>query len=775
MAFKAGEVVIDIHGNVIPLRRDMLKGEKIVKKSTTKMSHSMNKVSKSAGLMGKSMVAALGGVALGAGIIMAGRAMLRVGADFERSMATVRGVTRATDKQFAALSATAKRLGETTEFTAAQAAGGLKFLGMAGFSAEKAIAALPGVLDLATAGGLELGRAADIVSNALTAMQLEVGELGRVNDVFIATITRSNTNMEMMADSFRYAAPKARAYGYSIEQLSGMIGALGNAGIQGSMAGTQLSFAISRVDKVSKKLGLGSGAKLIDVLRGMNAAGWSAAQVMDAFGERGGRAALVLKGIIPDVQRLTAANYAAEGEAKKLAETMRATVTGAFLELKSAIQVVAIDAFTGSQIKLADQIRSLTETVRDNKDAWISLAEGLLAVTGFFISLAAAAGRALQAVTSGGTDLYKRFKRLQEVGFLRAEDWQREAAEGTVVLEEFIANAERLMKKFGMSAHWSDYFLPDVAKLRDSWANVYGVLEFKVKVVPVVEQAKKLSKFDQGIEDLKSPGAAAEWAEMKLNKETELMNERIDAEKETERILNGLRTEAAMEEVRLAEEKLREYVIRSNEEIGIEKKAAKEIEDLKRQSIENIAGMMSDRGTDAFMAMIEGTKSMTEAFAEMAKSILHDLARMIIKQILFNALMKAGESVFGLGPKKEGAVFSSPITTGFRDEAARGAVVNSPTMFAHGGGVGIMGEAGPEAILPLTRTSKGLGVVAAMPQNDSGGNGRQINLILENVNINAVDSISFQELTERNPDAILQPFKTALTEGDTALQSLLKE
>jgi hypothetical protein len=96
-------------------------------------------------------------------------------------------------------------------------------------------------------------------------------------------------------------------------------------------------------------------------------------------------------------------------------------------------------------------------------------------------------------------------------------------------------------------------------------------------------------------------------------------------------------------------------------------------------------------------------------------------------------------------------------------------------MFAHGGGVGVMGEAGPEAILPLTKTSKGLGVVAAMPQNDNGGNGRQINLILENVNINAVDAISFQELTERNPDAILQPFKTALTEGDIALQSLLKE
>ena len=104
---------------------------------------------------------------------------------------------------------------------------------MAGFAADKAIKALPGTLDLATAGGIDLGRAADIATNALTAMGLQVEELTRVNDVFVGTITRTNTNMEMMAESFKYSAPLARAYGYSIEELSGLIGTLGNAGIQG--------------------------------------------------------------------------------------------------------------------------------------------------------------------------------------------------------------------------------------------------------------------------------------------------------------------------------------------------------------------------------------------------------------------------------------------------------------------------------------------------------------------------------------------------------------
>ena len=166
-------------------------------------------------LMSCMVKASMIGLAGAAGIGMVVKSVIKMGMQFQQSMAVVRGVTRATEKEFLGLQNIAKKLGETTEWTASQAADALKFLGMAGFSANKAMKALPGTLDLATAGNIGLGQAADIATNALTAMQLEVGQLGRVNDVFVATITRSNTNMEMMAESFRYAAPVARAYGIS--------------------------------------------------------------------------------------------------------------------------------------------------------------------------------------------------------------------------------------------------------------------------------------------------------------------------------------------------------------------------------------------------------------------------------------------------------------------------------------------------------------------------------------------------------------------------------
>ena len=160
--------------------------------------------------------------ALGIGLVA--KQIYDLGSSFSQTMAIVQGVTRASADEFVAMEEIARRMGATTEWTATQAAESLRFLGMAGFEAAEAIKALPGTLDLATAGNLDLGRAADIATNALTAMGLEVEQLTRVNDVFVGTITRTNVDMEMMAEAFKYSAPKAKAFGYDIELLSAMIG-----------------------------------------------------------------------------------------------------------------------------------------------------------------------------------------------------------------------------------------------------------------------------------------------------------------------------------------------------------------------------------------------------------------------------------------------------------------------------------------------------------------------------------------------------------------------
>ena len=279
-----------------------------------------------------------------AGIGMLAKSIVTVGARFERSMNIVAGVMRASEEEFKKLTEIARKMGETTEWSATESADALKFLGMAGFEATKAIAALPGVLDLATAGNIGLGRSADIATNALTAMGMDVGELTRINDVFIGTITRTNTDMEMMAESFKYAAPLAKAYGYDVEQLSAMIGILGNAGIQGSMAGTQLAFAIQQSARAAKELGSRSN-DLIQILKEVNEAGWDNNKIMQVFGIRSGRAVLVLKDLIPEIKKLEDQLHKAGGESKKLADRMRSDVQGAFKELWSVIESLGIDIY----------------------------------------------------------------------------------------------------------------------------------------------------------------------------------------------------------------------------------------------------------------------------------------------------------------------------------------------------------------------------------------------------------------------------------------------
>jgi len=337
------------------------------------------------------------------------RSMTKTGIDFEQTMTTVAGVMRATADESKRLTAAARKMGETTEWSASQAGDALQFLGMAGFEANKAIKALPGTLDLATAGQIELGRAADIATNALTAMGLEVEELERVNDVFVGTITRSNTNMEMMAESFKYAAPVARAYGYTIEELSGLIGMLGNAGIQGSMAGTQLAMAIQKTNDVAKDFGL-PGGNFVDVLEQLREKGYSSAEVIKAFGLRAGRAAGVLYEATDATREFQGTLANVSGEAGRLADKMRSTVGASFKELKSVIESLALDVFETYRDELKGLVVDTTAWIREHKDEIVAFVGGIKTAFVGIIETITGVARALSNLGMGFTDFFKAVK-----------------------------------------------------------------------------------------------------------------------------------------------------------------------------------------------------------------------------------------------------------------------------------------------------------------------------------------------------------------------------
>jgi len=180
-------------------------------------------------------------------LLLLGAGVIHMGLQFEDAMLNVRAVSGASADEFTKLNDRAKELGITTKFTASEVAEGMGFMAMAGFEVNEIYAGIPGVLDLAAAGNLDLGRAADLTTNILTGYGLEVEQLSRVNDVLAKTFTSSNTNMEQLGIAFSYVGPVAAAAGLEFEEVAAALGLLGNAGMQAERGGAALRNILTRL------------------------------------------------------------------------------------------------------------------------------------------------------------------------------------------------------------------------------------------------------------------------------------------------------------------------------------------------------------------------------------------------------------------------------------------------------------------------------------------------------------------------------------------------
>lgn len=298
-------------------------------------------------------------VALGATVVTP----VSIAVNFEQSIARLGAITRSGDDALLGLEQTARRLGETTQFSASEAASAMTFLGMAGFKTNEIISATPGMLNLAQAAGSDLAGTADIASNILSGFSLKADEMGRVGDVLSATFTTSNTTLQMLGDTLKYAAPVASSTGASIEQVAAMAGLLGNVGIQGSMAGTALRAAFLRLSappKVAADALANLGVEVKDLdgnLRSVPELLQELAKATEGLGsaERaeaikqifGSEASAGLTELLKQAGSGALDSYIqqlqqAKGTADTMAKKMSATTAGSLKRLGSALESVAI-------------------------------------------------------------------------------------------------------------------------------------------------------------------------------------------------------------------------------------------------------------------------------------------------------------------------------------------------------------------------------------------------------------------------------------------------
>lgn len=169
---------------------------------------------------------------------------IETGADFIDMMTTVGAISGATENQMSGLSETAQTLGLRTMFMSRDIASGMKYLAMAGNDANQIQEMISGAAMMANATGMELGGkggTADLLTNIMRTFKLEGQQAADiVGDQLTKAALSSNVSMPDLAESIKYSAASMVTLKQQLPQVAAMIGTLGNAGIQGSMAGTSI-------------------------------------------------------------------------------------------------------------------------------------------------------------------------------------------------------------------------------------------------------------------------------------------------------------------------------------------------------------------------------------------------------------------------------------------------------------------------------------------------------------------------------------------------------
>lgn len=183
----------------------------------------------------------------GASITALGASAVKVGSNFESSMSQVAATMGITveeiqngSESFELLKKAAKDAGATTQFSASQSAEALNYLALAGYDAEKAVNALPKVLNLAAAGGLDLAYASDLVTDSMSALGLETDQLEGFVDQLAKTSQKSNTSVAQLGEGILTVGGTAKVLARGTTELNTALGILADNGIKGAEGGTAL-------------------------------------------------------------------------------------------------------------------------------------------------------------------------------------------------------------------------------------------------------------------------------------------------------------------------------------------------------------------------------------------------------------------------------------------------------------------------------------------------------------------------------------------------------
>lgn len=332
-----------------------------------------------------------------AAVTAVGTASVKTAANFDSSMSKVRALSGANEEEFQKLRDTALAMGRDTAFSASEAADALGYMALAGWDADQSTEALPAVLNLAAASGMDLAAASDMVTDYLSAFGLEADRASYFTDLMAYAQANSNTSAQQLGEAYKNCAANLHAAGQDVETVTSLLEAMANQGTKGSEAGTAMAAIMRDITqkmedgaikigetKVAVQDANGNFRDLTDILRdvekatdGMGTAQKSAAlQATFTADSTKGLNEIFTEGM-DTVTQYEEALRKSTGTAGDQADTMLDNLNGQLTLLKSAAENASIaigDTLTPRVSQLVGWVNQAVEwfnSLDDGQKQWI--------------------------------------------------------------------------------------------------------------------------------------------------------------------------------------------------------------------------------------------------------------------------------------------------------------------------------------------------------------------------------------------------------------------
>lgn len=354
------------------------------------------------------------------------------GMGFDAAMSQVAATMGVSVDEIENLREFAKNMGATTKFTATEAAQALNYMALAGYDAEKSMSMLPTVLNLASAGGFDLARASDMVTDAQSALGLTTEQTTVMVDQMARAASKSNTSVEQLGDAMLTIGSTAKFMAGGTDRLQTVLGLLADNGIKGSEAGTHLRNMLLKLSAPTKdgsdamlSLGFsvfdaeGKMKDMQEIITDLNKSfeGLTDQQKIEyiskIFNARDVAAVNALLGTSKERwDELGGAIAEASGSAQEMATTQLGNLTGDVTIMKSAVEGLKIQFAEGVTPAIRDVVQRLTAALSRPKTQKFlrEVGEGLGKVIKFVSDLVA--NYALPKLTSlfeNGGEKIKRY------------------------------------------------------------------------------------------------------------------------------------------------------------------------------------------------------------------------------------------------------------------------------------------------------------------------------------------------------------------------------